>query len=485
MQLRAAFDENADPGSLKNFTEYFDMNLNLQKGKSLKLHGFKFSTPDLVMFHADEAEAQENTNYSDSESCCNWENADKVQKTKPKKSKKAKYLNPAKNQGKTYKNLSYKKNSFKINNSNVNVTDNDCQKIENKSIHNNGSKNSLNEDNLKSAKTPLIPAITSNCSSPGNLLDSPTEQQINNYYYNDNKNLNSNNKSQKNNLNFKNELEASCQAKINNSETAYNDQDLYNIPFFDSVESSYNYQGNYQNYISRVLNSLEPLFSIDFKRHVQERYVLLPEYNKKKTLILDLDETLVHADFDRRFLNHDKVLYFSYENELVEVPLFIRPGLIEFLTKVSELFEIFIFTASRKEYADIVLNFLDPENKIFKHRFYRNSCIPINNKVYIKDLGIFVNRKPENMILVDNSFYSFINQPCNGVLINSFYNDKQDRELGNLLNYLQNYIMSISDIRKINEQIFNFENLINSLRQENIKINSSSGQEDYQCSYDD
>lgn len=235
---------------------------------------------------------------------------------------------------------------------------------------------------------------------------------------------------------------------------------LDDIPF-DCVESSFNFQGNYQNYISRVIRSLPPLFNLDFSNFIQEGLVLLPEYNKKKTLILDMDETLIHADFDGKFDHHDKTIRFTYENQEVSVEIFLRPGVLEFLQKVCEIFEIFIFTASKKEYADAVLDYLDPEKKIIKHRLYRNSCIPINNKTYIKDLSIFVNRKPENIILVDNSFYSFYRQPSNGVLINSFYNDPDDNELKNLFNYLQNYLLPVKDIREVNEQIFSFQSLLN------------------------
>jgi Dullard-like phosphatase family protein len=126
-------------------------------------------------------------------------------------------------------------------------------------------------------------------------------------------------------------------------------------------------------------------------------------------------------------------------------------------------FEILVFTASMKEYADSVLNMLDPENKFFKHRFYRNNCICVKNRVYIKDLRIFANRKPENIIMVDNSMYSFTNQISNGVLINSFYNDKEDKELFNLLNYLLNYLQNMPDVRSVNDKVFNFNSIIDDL----------------------
>lgn len=205
-----------------------------------------------------------------------------------------------------------------------------------------------------------------------------------------------------------------------------------------------------------------PLKKLNYSEILDQKKLTLPELSQKekKTLILDLDETLIHADFDNTYSNHDCVVYFKYFDDEVSVPIFIRPGLNQFLEKISENFEILIFTASIKEYADAVLNQLDPENKYFKQRFYRHNCICVKNKVFIKDLRIFENRKQENLIMVDNSLYSFTNQMSNGVLINSFYNDKNDSELLNLLNYLQNYLQNISDVRSINEKIFNFNSII-------------------------
>lgn len=198
-----------------------------------------------------------------------------------------------------------------------------------------------------------------------------------------------------------------------------------------------------------------PIKALDFNPIVQDLAVRLPETDRK-TLILDMDETLVHADFGNYYSGHDHIVTFLYEDEEVTVPIFVRPGLSEFLQKVSEHFEIVVFTASKKEYADAILNLLDPDNKYFKHRFYRDNCICIQNKVFIKDLRVFVGRKLEDLILLDNSLYSFSNQLSNGVLINSFYNDKEDKELLNALSYLVNYLLQSSDVRTVNEQVFNF-----------------------------
>jgi Dullard-like phosphatase family protein len=267
---------------------------------------------------------------------------------------------------------------------------------------------------------------------------------------------------EKNNLapNCENDASASSFNYQNNT-PVLTPQALENLNIeFDFVESSLNFKGNYHNYVSRVLKSLIPIRFINYSNILEDNKIILSECDKnKKTLILDLDETLVHSDFDYNFQLHDHIIEFEYEGQKIEIPIILRPGLFEFLGDISELFEVFIFTASKREYADAILNFLDPYNKIFKHRFYREHCININNRIFVKDLRVFVNRKPENLIIVDNSLYSFSNQLSNGILINSFYYDKDDRELLNLFNYLQQYIRNAHDSRAVNEKVFNF-NLI-------------------------
>jgi CTD small phosphatase-like protein 2 len=228
----------------------------------------------------------------------------------------------------------------------------------------------------------------------------------------------------------------------------------------DYVEAAQNTQGNYNNYVVQAIKSIVNLKSLNFTNTLNMKKLILPETNQK-TLILDLDETLIHADFDNKYTQHDQTVTFYSEGQEINVPILIRPGLFEFLQKISEYFEIIVFTAGVKEYADAVLNYLDPEDKFFKYRFYRHNCINIANRVFIKDLNIFLNRKQENIIIVDNSLYSFSNEISNGVLINSFYNDKDDKELMNLLNYLCNYLREVDDVRLINEQVFNFSTIMN------------------------
>ena len=74
---------------------------------------------------------------------------------------------------------------------------------------------------------------------------------------------------------------------------------------------------------------------------------------------------------------------------------------------MNKHYEVIVFTASHKWYADVILDYIDPENKYFQHRFYRDQCIKANDNVYIKDLRVFRNRDLKDMIIVDNAVYSF------------------------------------------------------------------------------
>jgi len=52
-----------------------------------------------------------------------------------------------------------------------------------------------------------------------------------------------------------------------------------------------------------------------------------------------------------------------------------RPYLKYFLVELKKDFEVIVFTASGKCYANAILRYLDPDKTIFDYAFYRNSCI--------------------------------------------------------------------------------------------------------------
>ena len=47
---------------------------------------------------------------------------------------------------------------------------------------------------------------------------------------------------------------------------------------------------------------------------------------------------------------------------------------------MSRKFRLVIFTASNKEYADLILDGIDPERKFISDRFYREHCTYFDGK---------------------------------------------------------------------------------------------------------
>lgn len=151
----------------------------------------------------------------------------------------------------------------------------------------------------------------------------------------------------------------------------------------------------------------------------QPSYILsYPSSAPKKTLIIDLDETLIHsmAKSNRMSTGHMvevrlggpvsssgvqigpgvPILYYVHE----------RPGCHEFLRKVSKWYNLIAFTASVQEYADPVVDWLERERKYFSGRYYRQHCT-YRNGAYIKDLAQ-VEPDLSKVMILDNSPMSYI-----------------------------------------------------------------------------
>jgi Dullard-like phosphatase family protein len=136
------------------------------------------------------------------------------------------------------------------------------------------------------------------------------------------------------------------------------------------------------------------------------------------TLVLDLDETLVHTNG--------------------EVTL-VRPFTETFLAQVFDLFsKVVVFTAGTKAYADPVLDMLEELASVkFHARLYRNSCTPAKDGSggWVKDLRK-VQANLTRLLIVDNTPSSYSLQPQCGVPIPSYWGQTNDVELMLILSTL-------------------------------------------------
>lgn len=152
--------------------------------------------------------------------------------------------------------------------------------------------------------------------------------------------------------------------------------------------------------------------------------------NNKITLVLDLDSTLIYSSTNK--LDYAKNyaiignLYYVYK----------RPHLDSFLTTMSQFCELIIYTASTKDYADKIIDYID-KNKLIQKRYYRHDCVAMKN-YYLKDVSKFHNEG--RILIIDDSPTCHLNYKDNIIHIKSWYgNDERDDSLLKIKNITKNY----------------------------------------------
>jgi len=172
---------------------------------------------------------------------------------------------------------------------------------------------------------------------------------------------------------------------------------------------------------------------------------MAPEMKGRKTLVLDLDETLVHSSF-RPVPGPDFIISIELDGVTHRVYVQKRPGVDHFLEEMGAKFEVVVFTASLDKYANPVLDILDPKGFI-KIRLFREACVQHYGN-YVKDLSL-LGRRIEDTLIIDNSPFSYMFQPDNAIPITSWFNDKTDRELYDLVPFLLEQIVPCEDVAQV------------------------------------
>lgn len=158
------------------------------------------------------------------------------------------------------------------------------------------------------------------------------------------------------------------------------------------------------------------------------------KYPGRKTLILDVDETLVHSSYERseRYDLHIPCCTDPVRKQYTHVYVAFRPFLKEFLDYVCQIFEVVIFTASVEIYCRPLMEHLDPQRRCAV--LWRDHCTNVNG-LYVKDLSL-LGRDLNNLAIIDNSPHAYLFQPRNAIPCTSWFDNPDDRELRDLLGML-------------------------------------------------
>lgn len=157
------------------------------------------------------------------------------------------------------------------------------------------------------------------------------------------------------------------------------------------------------------------------------------EDRDKKCVVIDLDETLVHSSFNP-VPNADFVIPVEIDGVVHQVYVLKRPFVDQFLSRMGELFECVLFTASLAKYADPVADLLD-RTGCFRYRLFREACV-YHKGNYVKDLSR-IGREVCNTVIIDNSPASYIFHPDNAVPVGSWFDDPNDTELLELIPFFE------------------------------------------------
>ena len=181
-----------------------------------------------------------------------------------------------------------------------------------------------------------------------------------------------------------------------------------NINLRNNSESNTNLRNNIKNKTNAKNKEKEPELKIILKYH---KYKISPPFlkkpnEKKYTLVLDLEETLIS-------INHDG-------------NCILRPGLFSFLSGVKPYYELISFTNESKYSSDSIIKQIETRNKYFDYNLYREH-LAFNGREFIKDITK-IGRDIKKIIIVDNIANNFKLNPENGIQISPFFGEYSEKD---------------------------------------------------------
>ena len=161
---------------------------------------------------------------------------------------------------------------------------------------------------------------------------------------------------------------------------------------------------------------------------------LPPHARHIKTLVLDLDNVLVHSDWTRGR---------GWRT-------FKRPGADEFIKDLAQYYELVVYTAQLPTYADPIMERLDPQ-RLVQYRLYRDSTRYVNG-THVRDLSK-LNRDLHQVLLITADPDAYALQPENAIKLPKWTtatHDSGDTTLLDLLPFLEAIVRTnVTDVRDV------------------------------------
>ena len=145
---------------------------------------------------------------------------------------------------------------------------------------------------------------------------------------------------------------------------------------------------------------------LDYEKNMANPPFLKNKNQKKFTLVLDLEETLVH-------INQKGDCLF-------------RHGLYKFLKELKPYYELVSFSNESKYSPDQIIDIIETTKKFFDYNLYREH-LTFCGKEFIKDISK-LGRDLKKVIIVDNIANNFKLNPENGIQIAPFFGDENDED---------------------------------------------------------
>lgn len=176
--------------------------------------------------------------------------------------------------------------------------------------------------------------------------------------------------------------------------------------------------------------------------------------HSKLLLILDLDETLIHATSDPQ--------YEDWDFEVFNYKVFLRPGLDHFLKGIRNHFDVAVWSSASDDYVALITEKIFPKDYELKFVWGRSRCtrrvdyeaveefgyFDDNHLFYVKRLSKVKGKVPqrlEQILIVDDTPQKSRYNYGNAIYPIEFNGNPEDKEL----EYLLSYLLTLKDVDNV------------------------------------